>query len=115
MGFRSKGRICSRRMREQIELYKVERGKDEFGKWIEVNVCLECVAADVIETGGERFEYYRGLGYSHPLTITIWKPDYRFDKVKYKGKWITVINMIEHRENRDLIVMTADYDHKKKY
>lgn len=109
MSIKKKGSIPARRLRDRVELFIRSPTIDPYGQPAGELTSIGVYPADVEEAGGGRFAYYQGLGYSHPLTIVLRKPDSDFQEACYNGRMLKISSCVPDPGNREYIRITADW------
>lgn len=109
MIMKKKGSIAARRLRDTVELFEAVRTLDAYNVPNNELRTLGIVSADVEEIGGSRFAYYQSLGYSHPIRIVMRKQAKDFHALSYQGHMLKIGSRTEDPENREYIIVTADY------
>lgn len=109
MALFQKGDISGCRMTEQVELFNVIKEPDGIGGLIEQRTSLGIFDVEVSELGGGRLGYYLQLGFTHPVIITMYKPDVEFNNIAWRGKMLKIDNIKPDSRNWKMIRITADY------
>lgn len=104
MGIRGR----SERPLEIVELFEVDKLRNELGQYDDALVPLGEFGANVEYFTGSRFAYFKTLGYNRPIQITMYRPTIQFDKVYYMGREIEVKSIAEDKANRNIVVILGD-------